>query len=218
MNTKHFVMPLQVKALDDAQGTFEGYGAVFGNKDSYGDIIVKGAFNNHLVGNPASSVKLLWQHDSRMPIGVYEQIKEDDNGLFVKGKLLVNEIEKAKEAYALLKAGAISGLSIGYTINSNGSEMGKDGNHYLKELSLWEISVVTFPANNQANVSSVKACEIDNIRDFEKCLRDVGFSKEKAKAIAANGFKAIGGQRDVDEQAAEQLLASLKKLHQSIKG
>jgi len=161
---------------------------------------------------------MLWQHDSRMPIGVYDSIKEDENGLLVKGRLLINDVEKAREAYALLKAGAISGLSIGYSINQSGSEMGKDGNHYLKDLSLWEISIVTFPANNQANVNGVKTVEIDTIRKFEDFLRDVGgFSSSQAKRIAVQGFKAIDeGQRDVDSQTAEAILASVKKLHQSI--
>jgi HK97 family phage prohead protease len=192
MKTKHYVAPLQIKTMDDNGGTFIGYGAVFGNKDSYGDVILKGAFKSHFITNAPASVKMLWQHDSREPIGVYEDIKEDENGLLVKGKLLINDVDRAREAYALLKAGAISGLSIGYSVNNEGSYMGKDGNHYLKDLSLWEISIVTFPANDQANVESVKSVnDIDNIRDFEKCLRDVGFSQQKAKAIAAEGFKAI---------------------------
>lgn len=216
MNRKHYVAPLQIKSLNDEEGTFEGYGAVFGNKDSYGDIIVKGAFSNYLTSNTAKDVKLLWQHDAKMPIGIYEEIREDENGLFVKGRLLVNEVEKAKEAYALLKAGAISGLSIGFSIKPNGAEF-KDGAMYLKELNLWEISVVTFPANDKANVNNVKS--IDNIRDFEAFLRDAGgFSKSQAKRIAAQGFKAsVDGQRDADRHEAE-MLASLQKLQQSIKG
>ncbi len=213
--TKHYVAPLVIKSLDDTEGTFEGYGAVYGNKDSYGDIIVKGAFDNYLSGHAAKDVKLLWQHDSKMPIGVYNEVRSDDNGLFVKGRLLINEVEKAKEAYALLKAGAISGLSIGYSVNQGGGEM-KDGAFYLKDLSLWEISIVTFPANDKANVNQVK--QIETIRDFENFLRDVGgFSGSQAKRIAAQGFKAIGGQRDADEQKAEALLVSLKKLHQSLR-
>lgn len=210
--TKQYVAPLEIRSIDEEQGTFSGYGAVYGNKDSYGDIIVKGAFDNYLSGHSAKEVKLLWQHDSKQPIGVYDEVRSDENGLFVKGRLLINEIEKAKEAFALLKAGAISGLSIGFSINKNGAEM-KDGNFYLKDLSLWEISVVTFPANDKANVNAVKS-----IRDFEGFLRDVGgYSSSQAKRIAAQGYKAIEGQRDVDEQEAEALLASLKSLNQTIK-
>ena len=104
--TKQYVAPLEIRSIDEEQGTFSGYGAVYGNKDSYGDIIVKGAFNNYLSGHSAKEVKLLWQHDSKQPIGVYDEVRSDENGLFVKGRLLINEIEKAKEAFALLKAGA----------------------------------------------------------------------------------------------------------------
>ena len=215
--TKHYVAPLDIKSLDN-EGTFTGYGAVFGNKDSYGDIIVKGAFQNDLITKDAKSVKLLWQHDSRQPIGVYDEIREDDNGLFVKGRLLINDVEKAKEAYALLKAGAISGLSIGYSINQGGSEM-KDGALYLKALSLWEISIVTFPANDQANVSGVKSVDCQTIRDFEHFLRDVGgFSLSQAKRLAAQGFKAAGvDQRDVDAQEEAELLAALTQFNQLLK-
>ncbi len=219
MKTKHLSFPLSIKALDENAGTFEGYGAVFGNKDSYGDVIVRGAFQNYLnMENAASKVKMLWQHRSDQPIGVYDEIHEDENGLFVRGRLLVNDIAQAREAYALLKAGALSGLSIGYTVNQNGWRIGDDGLTYLSDINLWEISVVTFPANPLANVDSVKSVEqIKTIRDFENHLRDVGFSSSQAKRIASQGFKAIDGQRDVDKQEAEALLlASLKKLHQSI--
>jgi HK97 family phage prohead protease len=218
MNNRRFQMPLDIKALDDSTGEFTGYGAVFGNRDSYGDVIVKGAFKNFLATNEASKVKLLWQHETDKPIGVYLSLSEDENGLVAKGKLLINEVAQAREAYALLKAGAISGLSIGYSINPDGARMGQDGIYYLSDLKIWEISIVTFPANPLANVDSIKA--IENIRDFEKFLRDVGgFSIQKAKAIAAEGFKAVSGQRDVDShEAAEALLQSIKNLTNTIKG
>jgi HK97 family phage prohead protease len=215
MNKQMIVIPLQIKSLDEGTGTFVGYGAVFGNTDSYGDVIVKGAFQNYLTANKPSDVKMLWQHDSRVPIGIYEDIKEDVNGLLVKGRLLINEVEKAREAYALLKAGAISGLSIGYTINKGGASIQSDGKNYLTDLKLWEISVVTFPANDQANVESVKS--IKTVRDFENFLRDVGgFSASLAKRIAVQGFKAVCGQREVDADDAD-LIAKVKKLSEKLK-
>jgi HK97 family phage prohead protease len=137
MNKKQIIRPLQIKSLDDASGSFEGYGAIFGNIDSYGDIIVRGAFQNCLKSMKPNECKLLWQHDTTMPIGVYESIEEDENGLHVKGRLLINDIEKARECYALLKAGAINGLSIGYSVNQNGATF-NDGNMYLKDLKLWK--------------------------------------------------------------------------------
>lgn len=215
MEIKRTVGPLEIKAIDDSTGRFEGYGSVFGNVDSYGDIVVKGAFTDFLQNNAAKNVKLLWQHDSAQPIGTYDQIYEDEKGLYVKGNLLVNDVAKAREAYALLKSGAISGLSIGYSINHDGVRIGDDGYNYLTDLKLWEISVVTFPANNAAQVDAIKrAYEIHTIRDFERHLREVGFSQQKAKAIAANGFKKAIEHRDDDQE----LMLSLSKLTNTING
>jgi HK97 family phage prohead protease len=204
---------LQIKALEES-GKFMGYGAVFGNRDSYGDVIVKGAFNSSLKNMKPQDVKMLWQHNAAMPIGVYDEIFEDENGLCVKGRLLVNEVEKASECYALLKAGAISGLSIGYSVNQDGSRMGTDGNNYLTDLKLWEVSVVTFPANPEANVESVKKM---SIKDFERFLRDSGFSKSEAVEIASHGFK-FRTQREAVEEIDEsaELLKALETLNQSI--
>lgn len=215
MEKKRIVRPLEIKSLDDSSGTFEGYGAVFGNIDSYGDIIVRGAFQNYLSMNKPLNVKLLWQHNSDEPIGVYDEIQEDENGLFVKGRLLIDEVEKSRECYALLKAGAISGLSIGYTVNANGSKYGSDGNRYLSDLKLWEISVVTFPANPEANIESVKNM---SIKDFERFLRDAGFSKKEAVEIASHGFK-FRHQREADSELNNsELLKALNTLNHSIKG
>jgi HK97 family phage prohead protease len=82
------VLSLNLKTADDNTGTFTGYGSIFGNVDSYGDIVVRGAFASQLKNKPAKSIKLLWQHNSNQPIGVYEDIYEDENGLFVKGRYI----------------------------------------------------------------------------------------------------------------------------------
>lgn len=209
-----------VKKIDDTKGTFEGYGAVFGNIDSHGDIIVKGAFKNYLKAHDPQNVKLLWQHNASEPIGVYESIVEDNDGLYVKGRLLINEVAKAREAYALLKAQAISGLSIGYTINyPNGIKVGADGNRYLSDLTLWEISVVTFPANPEANIESIKSIkDIETIREFERYLRDAGTSQQKAKIIASECFKALKSQRDADREAKDDDVKALLELTQILRG
>jgi HK97 family phage prohead protease len=214
MAKKKIVRPLNIKALDDSSGTFEGYGAVFGNIDSYGDVITRGAFQNYLSMNKPSNVKLLWQHNTEEPIGVYDDIQEDENGLYVKGRLLIDDVDRAKECYALLKAGAISGLSIGYTVNQNGSKMGIDGNRYLSDLKLWEISVVTFPANPEANIESVKNM---TIKDFERFLRDAGFSKSEALQIASHGFKSRN-RCDTENDDLTSLLKQLNELNSIIKG
>lgn len=212
---KKLIRALQVKSMED-DGTFTGYGAVFGNVDSYGDVILPGAFKNHLATNPVSDTKLLWQHNTQKPLGVWDDIKEDSNGLLVKGRLLVNDVQKAREAHALLKAGAISGLSIGYSVNQGGAKMGADGNTYLSDLKLWEISIVTFPANPEANVNDVKNM---TPKDFENFLRDAGgFTKSQAKNIASHGFKSVLCDEETEQSVNEyELLSKLKAFHQSIK-
>ena len=209
---EEMILNLEIKSLDE-KGTFEGYGSIFGNKDSYGDIVQPGAFKDFLSSSKPASVKLLWQHNTAEPIGVYEEIYEDEKGLYVRGKLLVDDIARAKEAYALLKAGAINGLSIGFTIDPQGSEYSKNGTvRNLTKLSLWEISIVTFPANTRAKVASVKEDPSNSIREFENFLRDAGgFSKAQAVAIANHGFvKGLQRDAEVSETGAKDLSESIK--------
>lgn len=193
-------MALQVKAVE-ADGSFEGYCAVFGNLDAVGDIIKAGAFKDSLKEHKSNGTMpaMLWQHDRKQPIGVYASMKEDTHGLFVNGKLLKDDVRQAGEAYALLKAGAISGMSIGYYARDYSVDE-KTFVRTLKKLDLVEASLVTFPANDKARVTGVKATGIITIRDFEAALRDeLGFTWNEAKAIAARGFKA----RDEQDGSAE---------------
>ncbi len=208
MNKKRLVRPLEIKSLDE-KGMFKGFGSVFGNTDSYNDVVVSGAFTKDLQSKPAQKVKMLWQHNSREPIGVYHSIVEKDYGLEVEGQLLVDDVQQAKEAYALLKAGAIDGLSIGYSVNDFQT---KDGKTYLTDLKLWEISIVTFPANDLATISDVKSM---SIKDFERFLRDSGFSKSEALEIASHGYK-FRTQREADDEMTNELLKALNTLNQSI--
>lgn len=185
-------------------GTFSGYGAVFGNVDYGSDQVLPGAFNESLAMSAADGVpvKMLWQHDHGQPIGVWDDIHEDEKGLFCKGRLLL-DLSRAREAYVLLKNSAISGLSIGYSVKK---EAWVEGVRQLLKVRLWEISLVTFPMNELAGVGNVKATDIKTIRDFEAFLRDVGgFGNEQAKAIASSGFKAAGSLRE------EESLASLAR-------
>ena len=189
-------LPFEVKAIDES-GTFEGYAAVFGNVDAWNDIILAGAFKATLKEHRGKKTMpaLLWQHDPRQPIGVWESMQEDGHGLFVKGRLLKADVQKAGEAYALLQAGALSGMSIGY-IARDYSVDEKTWVRTLKKVDLMEASLVTFPANEDSRVTGVKASSIKTIREFEAALRDVmGFSASEAKRIASHGFKA----RDVPE-------------------
>jgi HK97 family phage prohead protease len=155
-------------------------------------VITPGAFKKSLATHKTAKTKpvLLWQHDSRQPIGVWDDMKEDEKGLLATGNLLVHDVYRAKEAYALLKAGAISGLSIGYYARDYSRDQ-KTGIRTLKEVEILEASLVTFPANEDARVTGVKTADIKTIRDFEAFLRDVGgFSANEAKCIASRGFKA----------------------------
>lgn len=203
MNLKSEALGLNFKmaGLTEA-GVFEGYGAVFGNIDSWDDIIVPGAFAKTLAEHEAKGKKpkLLWQHDRKEIIGAWEAIQEDQNGLFVKGRLFKDEIARAREAYVLLKSGELDSLSIGFYARDYSVDE-KTWIRTIKEVELKEISLVTFPANEDARVSAVKAAgRVKTIRQFEDFLRDAGgFSAKEAKAIASAGFKA----RDVPELAPE---------------
>ncbi|WP_431688796.1 HK97 family phage prohead protease [Hahella sp. NBU794] len=159
MHTKQKLdIPLKIKSLSDT-GEFEGYGSVFGVKDSYSDIVVKGAFTASLERwkQQGRLPALLWQHRMDEPIGVYTAMEEDEHGLKLSGRLLVDDDPLAKRAYGHLKAGSISGLSIGYSVPSNGMEYDSAKEAFLiKEIDLWEVSLVTFPANDEARIAQVK--------------------------------------------------------------
>lgn len=202
IKTKFLVFPCEIKATDDDEGTFEGYGSVFGNVDSYNDVVEKGAFKESLknIGLPA----MLWQHNPDHPIGVYSEVYEDKKGLHVKGQINL-DVQQGKEAYSLLKQGALKGLSIGYrSVKREYDE--NEGIMRLKQVDLYEVSIVTFAANTLAGVDSVKSTP-KTIRDFELLLRDAGYSRSEAKRIASVGFtKADEDLRDADTQALINVL------------
>ncbi|MFN3823611.1 MAG: HK97 family phage prohead protease [Pseudorhodobacter sp.] len=133
--------------------TVEGYASLFGKADQGGDIVQKGAYADSLkrLGGAGRRVKMLWQHDPAQPIGIWDEVREDSAGLYVKGRILA-EVEKGREAAALLAAGAIDGLSIGYrTVRA---ERDGKGRRLLSELELWEVSLVTFPMLPEARVAA----------------------------------------------------------------
>jgi uncharacterized protein len=129
----------------------QGYASLFGVRDQGGDVVQKGAYAASLKVLAASGrrVKMLWQHDPAQPIGVWDEVREDATGLWVKGRILV-DVEKGREAAALLAAGAIDGLSIGY--RTLRAERDGKGQRLLAELELWEVSLVTFPMLPEARV------------------------------------------------------------------
>ncbi|MBS9781469.1 MAG: HK97 family phage prohead protease [Gammaproteobacteria bacterium] len=213
---KYKKLNLEVKAVND-DGFFSGYASVFDVVDSYGDIVRKGAFLRSIdeFKTKGKMPPVLWQHRSDMPIGVYTEMKEDDKGLYVEGNLLINDVPQAKATHALLKAGAVSGLSIGYRINDG--KWGENDHYELLDLKLFEVSVVTFPANEESLVDTVKAKinhgELPTLPEFEKFLRDAGFSKKQATAIASRGLRPLLGEPTEKAKAISETLNILKSIN-----
>ncbi len=213
METKRFDVGFEIKAVNE-DGTVEGYGSVFGVKDSYADVIQKGAFIKSIADHKQAKTMpaMLWQHDAGQPIGIWTDMIEDSNGLKLSGKLAMETV-KGKEAHALLKMGAINGLSIGFmTKQSNYDE--KSEIRTLTEVELWEVSLVTFPANTKARVTQVKSTEeINTLKDAERILRDSGFSKQDAVSFVSR-IKTLSSRSDSDEVG--ELKAALQRLNSII--
>jgi HK97 family phage prohead protease len=217
LSTKDF--SLSIKALSD-DGSFEGYGSIFGNVDAYGERVMPGAFIKSLQKHQREGTKvaMLWSHQSDQPIGVWSDLAEDAKGLWGKGHLLT-EVQRAKEIHVLMKAKAVSGLSIGYrevTTTKDGDVLNLD------ELDLREISPVVFPANRRARVNTVKSEQMlaefakkliagnpPPIKEFEDVLREAGIPKSMATAIASHGYaKAI---RSESEGEAQKKLTAMRE-------
>jgi len=126
-----------------------GYASLFGRKDQGGDVVAKGAYAGSLARS-VSGIKMLWQHDPAQPIGVWDEVREDDKGLWVKGRILT-DVAKGSDVAALIAAGAIDGLSIGYRAVK--AAKNDKGGRLLSELELWEVSLVTFPMLPDARVA-----------------------------------------------------------------
>lgn len=217
---------LKLAPPDSNDMTFEGYGAVFGNVDSYGDVIQPGAFAETLAAAQKSGIwpAMLLQHggwgmgaEDMTPIGIWTSMAEDGIGLKVSGKLA--DTARGREAYALLKMEprpAITGLSIGY-IAKEWSQRSKpeEPRRTLKKVDLMEVSLVTFPANGKARISAVKSLdEIASLADAEAFLREVGWlSKSQAVAFIARVKAASGrGDPDIEHELRESLAKRGKAL------
>ena len=215
---KYLDVPLEIKMPNEEDGNFSGYASIFGNKDLGNDIVQRGAFLKSLGKKRPKQIKMLFQHKTDEPIGIYKKITEDENGLYVEGQLALGT-QRGREVHELMKMGAIDGLSIGYKMDSDGYEWNNRGDkRKLKEIDLMEISAVTFPMNPKARIRKVKGTEI-TIREWEEVLREVaGLSRTESKIAAKAVIKALG-QRDVEEDKPEIINAinNLTKLLQGDK-
>lgn len=198
-------------AADDGADkmTFTGYGSVFGNVDSYGDVIEPGAFKKTIAQARKSNSwpAMLSQHggwgmsaDDMTPIGIWTDMVEDDHGLLMTGKLA--ETTRGLEAYNLLKMTprpALNGLSIGYFPRkfTQGTKP-EEPRRTLHEVDLVEVSLVTFPANPKARIGSIKSGGGLSIREIERALREAGLSANEAKGLLAKGWSAIEPREAVE--------------------
>lgn len=200
---------------DDKQyGRFEGYASVFNNTDLGNDVIKTGAFKKSLRARGVKGIKLLYQHKSDMPIGILEDIKEDDNGLYVKGRLALRTTA-GRDAYELLKMGAIDGMSIGFRANPDEVSYDKRSRkRMIGEVDLMEVSLVTFPMNPSARIRSVKG-EVISIREWENGMRDAfSLSRSEAK-MAAKAVHEVFIQREVEQNT--ELVDAIKHLTLTLK-
>lgn len=213
MHTKEF--GLSVKDVSDA-GVIEGYGSVFGGSpDSYGDIVKPGAFTDSLVRHKREGTMplMLWGHNSsEVPIGNWDDMAEDGKGLWVHGKIDLED-SLGVRVHRALKQRRMRGLSIGYETIGSETDAKKPGIRYLTKLDLWEVSPVNFPAKRNALVQDVKsildAGNLPSVREFEEFLRDAGFSKTLATTIAS---KATPHLRGDPEAKAKDAISFLEKL------
>lgn len=210
MQTKDFA--LSVKEVSE-DGTFEGYASTFnGPPDSYGDVVMPGAFAESLVKHRREGTMplMLWNHKStELPIGNWVEFAEDGKGLWAKGQADLDDPVGVR-VHRALKKKALRGLSIGYQTLSSEPDKKRPGVTFLKSVDLWEVSPVNFPADRRANVTDVKSERAEDfarrlrdgdpptIKEFEDVLGDLGIPKALRATIASHGYKAIRSESEGD--------------------
>lgn len=211
---KHLDFKAEIKSVGEPEGNvgrISGYGNVFGVIDSYSEVVDKDAFAKSLL---KKMPKMLLQHKWDEVGGKWTLAREDANGLYVEGEINL-DVQRAREYYSLIKQGALDGLSIGFqTLDSYYDD--KNIRH-LREIDLMEVSIVTFPANEQSLITSVRSLARTE-REFEEFLRDAGYSRSQAKTIVTHGYSALMTDlRDAEKQKME-LADNLTKLLATLKG
>lgn len=209
---------LDIKAAGES-GLFSGYGSVFGNVDAYKEIVMPGAFTRSLeeLERKGRKVPVLWSHQMDEPIGVYNNLQEDDHGLKVEGQLLIDSDPQAKRIHAHLVAGSVSGLSIGYRVRKSSYDE-ETRVRSLLDLDLVEISLVTNPANDDARIDTVKMKlahgDLPTLSEFEGILREAGFSKSQSAVVANRGLSHLlrseSGKSANEPEAINKVISSIE--------
>lgn len=206
-------------------GSFDGYASVFNVVDGGADVVMPGAFADTLADLKRSGRQLpmYMMHGRALgadprPVGVWDHLEEDAKGLKARGHLVGLDTETGKYNHSLVKEGAMRGLSIGYRAVKTGmARRGDVSVREIKQAKLFEVSIVDDPMNAQARMLSVKAAaHINSVRDFEKFLRDEGFSNAAARGIAERGFNS-SEPRDEDDAIAGLLLGALQRTRKSFR-
>lgn len=205
MTLRQKFIALQVDAVAE-DGAFTGYGSVFGVTDAYSEQVMPGAFKDSLATWAAKGrmPAMLWSHSTNRPVGVWTKMEEDERGLKVEGRLVLGCTD-GRDAYELMKAGAMTGLSIGFMPVETTRACDTNGDkcpgcveciEQLNKVDLWEVSPVVFPACDEAQVEEVRSSPGAHKRELESALCDAGLSRRQAKAVLAGGIPALTQQRD----------------------
>ncbi len=195
-------LSLSIDNVESEEGSFSGYASLFGQVDLGKDRVVSGAFSRSLKARGVDGIRMLFQHEPSEPIGVWEKIEQDQNGLFVSGRI-VQTSQKGKEVLELLRQKAIDGLSIGFKTERSRTDR-KTGIRSILEADLWEISIVTFPMLPGARVQTVKSVprrgtqmQLPSIRHFEKWLtQDAGLTRRQARTVIHKGYAQLESTRE----------------------
>jgi uncharacterized protein len=219
---KYLSVPFEKDDLQET-GVIRGYGSTFGGRpDSYGDVIAHGAFSESILknGRGGLGIAMLYQHDASRPVGIWNTIHEDGRGLRMEGQLAM-KTQLGAETYELLKMDALKGLSIGFDLprDKNGEpdksafEIDeKSKTRTLKRINLWEVSLVTFPANTRARVTGIKALEdAANEREFERALRESGLTRSEALYVTKLCRSSLRDSGD----GINEILHSLREINVS---
>jgi HK97 family phage prohead protease len=228
-----FSTALEVKFSDGAAGSFSGYGAVFGNQDSHGDVIMPGAFADSLAERKSQGRGPIPMHvmhrgmfgGDGLPVGVWTSVAEDERGLKVEGKISGMNTDAGRLIYERVKDGALGGLSIGYSLRRKGAVYGKEPGEpkrTLKALNLHEVSLVDDPSNPMSRVAEIKSGR-KAMGDPEEVNEPAGADIDDAiEAIAAaivmqdkimQGYSYSGNAKD-----AALLMDRLRDAHFALTG